>query len=236
MIVPLALGAQATVGDQRAFVALRASHLGAVTPMLTPAMLGRTLNGGQLGLRYGLRDEAGVRTQAVAGSASFGLGLQSGMTLTAGVTDADCVDCTPAMLLGIGGDMRIYQGADVMGDGSSLTLGVSGEFGFAQLKPNHGFVLGVGAPIALSLGGGGREGLRVVPYFTPMFGIGQTSAPCPGLMVCDQSGTRWVLGGGIGVWNPISSVSASLGINHVVLSGAKPVFGVNVAFGGRAGR
>jgi hypothetical protein len=227
------LVAQNSPGEVRAFAALRASHIGALTPLMTPAMVGRTLNGAQLGVRYGLRDESGVRTQSIAGTALFGVGIQSSLMLTAGVSDADCANCSPAMLLGIGGDMRVYEGGDVVGGGSSLTLAVSGELGYAQLKPDEAFVLGIGAPITLSLSAGGREGMRVVPYFTPVFGIGQTSAPCPGFMVCDQSGTRWVLGGGIGIWNPMSSVSASIGINQVMLSGAKPVFGINVAFGGR---
>jgi len=225
--------AQSGSGDVRAFAALRASHMGSLTPIMTPAMLGRTLNGAQLGIRYGLRDEGGVRSQAIAGGALFAVGLQSSVTLTAGVSDADCLNCTPALLLGIGGDMRVYEAGDVAGGGSSLKVAVSGELGFAQIKPDEAFALGVGAPITLSLGGGGREGLRFVPFLVPVFGIGQTSSPCPGVMVCDQSGTRWVIGGGIGVWNPLSSVSASIGVNQVVQAGAKPVFGVNVVFGGR---
>ena len=228
-----AVTAQTSPGELRAFAALRASHIGALTPLMTPAMVGRTLNGAQLGLRYGLRDESGVRTQSIAGAVLFGVGLQSSVMLTAGVSDADCAGCSPAMLLGVGGDMRVYEGGDVAGGGSSLTVVVSGELGFAQLKPDEAFVLGVGAPITLSLGAGGREGMRVVPYFTPVFGIGQTSAPCPGFMICDQTGTRWVLGGGIGVWNPMSSVTASIGVNQVMLTGAKPVFGINVTLGGR---
>jgi hypothetical protein len=227
------LSAQTSPGEARAFAALRASHIGALTPLMTPAMVSRTLNGAQLGVRYGLRDESGIRTQSIAGTALFGIGIQSSLLLTAGVSDADCASCNPAMLLGIGGDMRVYEGGDVAGGGSSLTVTVSGELGYAQLKPDKAFVLGVGAPITLSLAAGGREGMRFVPFVTPVFGIGQTSAPCPGVMVCDQSGTRWVLGGGIGVWNPLSSVSASIGVNQVMLSGAKPVFGINVAFGGR---
>jgi len=225
--------AQSGTGDVRAFAALRASHMGSLTPIITPAMLGRRLNGAQLGVRYGLRDEAGVRSQAIAGSALFTIGLQSSVTLTAGVSDADCANCTPALLLGIGGDMRVYEAGDVAGGGSSLKVAVSGELGYAQIKPDQAFVLGVGAPITLSLGAGGREGMRFVPYLVPVFGIGQTSAPCPGFMVCDQSGTRWVIGGGIGVWNPMSSISASIGVNQVVQAGSKPVFGINVAFGGR---
>src|SRR4051812_16311510 len=115
LAVPAGLVHAQTNGDVRAFTALRASHIGALTPILTPAMMGRTLTGAQLGLRYGLRDESSVKTQTVAASGLFAIGMQSSLTLTAGVSDADCFDCTPALLLGLGGDMRIYQGGDVAG-------------------------------------------------------------------------------------------------------------------------
>src|SRR4051812_25378274 len=94
----MTLGAQNSPGELRAFEALRASHVGALTPIMTPAILHRTLNGAQFAIRYGLRDESGIRSQAVAGSALFGIGLQSSATFTAGFADADCVDCTPALL------------------------------------------------------------------------------------------------------------------------------------------
>src|SRR5207244_440268 len=80
---PLSL-ATAQTREERAFTALRASHLGSLTPLLTPAMLSRRPNGAQLGIRYGLRDEHGVRTQSVAGSGLFAAGLQSSVIVTAG--------------------------------------------------------------------------------------------------------------------------------------------------------
>lgn len=224
-----------TEGDARAFIALRATHIGALTPLMTPAMVGRRLNGAQLGLRYGLREENDLRTQGVAGSAIFALGMRSTVALTAGLTDADCFDCSPALMLGLGADARVYEGGDPLGTGSSLTIAISGDVGYAQLKPgdDQAFALGIGAPVTLSLATGGRESMHVVPYFTPVFGIGSTSEPCGVLNDCRRNGTRWVLGGGIGVWNPLTSVSASIGVNQVMLSGARPVFGINVVFGGR---
>jgi hypothetical protein len=222
--------------DARAFVALRASHLGALTPLMTPAMIGRQLNGAQLGLRYGLRDEDNLRTQSVAGSGIFALGLRSTVTLTAGVTDGDCASCSPALLLGLGADARVYEGGDPLGTGTSLSLALSGDVGYAQLKPGDdaALALGIGIPVTLSLATGGRDGMHVVPYFTPIFGIGSTNEACAALIVdCDRSGTRWVLGGGLGIWNPMTNISASIGVNQVMLSGAKPVFGVNVILGGR---
>jgi hypothetical protein len=221
-----------SAGDLRAVTALRATHLGALTPLMTPAMISRRLNGAQLGIRYGLLDEQGVRTTAVAASGIFAAGLQSSVTLTAGVTDADCTNCGPGMLLGIGGDMRIYEKRTAVGSGSGFSLAVGGDLGYAQLKPgdDRAISLGISAPATWSPNRL-AEGMRFALYFTPVFGIGQTSSACPS--GCDKSGTRWVIGGGVGVWNPMTNVSASLGINQVAVSGGRPVYGVNVVLGGR---
>ena len=94
--------------------------------------------------------------------------------------------------------------------------------------------LGIGAPLTLSFGASREGGMRFAPFVTPGFGIGSTSHGCAvGFGECQESGTRWMIGGGIGVWNPLTSISASLGIHHVLLDDARPVFGVNVQIGGR---
>ena len=147
LVLPTPLAAQS--GDTRALIAIRATHLGALTPLVTPAMLSRRLNGMQLGLRYGWREEVGITTQAVAASGILGVGMASSVTLTAGVSDADCASCSPALMLGLAGDMRVFEAGDVVAGGSSLSVAVSGDLGYAQLKPSDetGIALGIGAPI-----------------------------------------------------------------------------------------
>lgn len=232
LVVPTAVVAQS--GDQRALIVLRATHIGALTPLTTPAMLTRRLDGMQLGLRYGWREESGVTTQAVALSGILGVGMASSVALTAGVSDADCAPCSPALLLGLGGDMRILEMGGIVAGGSSLSVAISGDIGYAQLKPSDetGIALGIGAPVTLTFAAT-PEGMRFAPFVTPVFGVGSTSLGCAGLGDCEESGTRFVLGGGVAVWNPLSSISASLGINHVLVDGARPVFGVAVQLGGR---
>jgi hypothetical protein len=241
LLAPLALAltlapamrAAAQTGNDRAFIALRATAIGALTPITTPAMISRRLNGAQLGIRYGFREEAGLRTHAMAASGIFGVGMASSVSLTAGITDAECIDCSPAMLLGFGGDMRVFESGSASG-GPSLSVAVSGDFGYAQLKPGDASAVafGIGAPVTVTFGAT-RQGMRIAPFVTPVFGIGSTSDECFVGIDCEKSGTRWVIGGGVGVWNPLSSISASVGINHVVLDRARPVFGVNVQIGGR---
>jgi hypothetical protein len=226
-------GAQSE-GDIRAASALQATHIGALVPLMSPSMISRRLNGAQLGLRYGLVNQDNVSAQAVAAAVTFLAGLQSSLSLHAGVLDSDCRGCSPALMLGVGGDMRVADFGEAAGSASQLSITVGGDLGYAQIKPGdeHALALGISAPVTLTLGGGGRDGLRFVPYFTPTFGVGQTSGPCA-FLNCQTSGTRFLLGGGIGVWNPISNLSASIGINQVMISGAEPVFGVNVSFGGK---
>ncbi len=237
LLPPLASASSQTIQDARAFVALRATPVGGLVPMPGPAMVGRSIDGAQLGIRYGFNREdvtgGTVNTQAIAAAAVFALGLTGNWSLHAGVSDADCIDCKPELMLGVGGEMRVFEMADFLSAGSSLNIGVSGDFGYARLKPSgiNAYSLGVGAPVALSMSGGAASGMRIVPYLTPALGIGKLSTECGGGDSCD--GTRVVLGGGIGFWNPVSSISASVGANHVFFPNQQPVFGVNVVVGGR---
>ena len=229
-----ATAAAQTASDVRAAVALRATPVAAFTPMMTPASIGRRITGAQFALRYGLAEASGLQTHSVAVGTLFELGSNSSVALSAGASDAECEGCNPALLLGLGADMRVFEAGDFAGPGSSLLISVSGEIGYAQLKPgdNTALSLGVGAPIALTFTTNGATGMRVVPYVTPVFGIGQISGTCaPG--ACERSGSRVVLGGGVGVWNPLTSISASVGVSHVMIDGGRPVYGVNVIFGGR---
>lgn len=238
LVAPLAgAAAQTTVQDISAFVALRSTHIGALTPMLSPVMVGQQLRSAQLGIRYGFQRESNVTTHAIAGSGVFAAGTSSSVAIHAGVSDADCGDCAPEMMLGVGGEMRVFEIGDALGAGSALHVGVSGDIGYAQLKglgltneTRGALALGIGAPLALSMSGSGGTGMRIVPFMTPALGIGQISG-CGGSETCN--GTRFVLGGGLALRNPMSSISASLGINHVFLEGQDPVFGVNVVIGGR---
>jgi hypothetical protein len=228
-----------SVDDALAASALRHTDIGALAPLVSPAMSERRLNGAQMGLRYALVDEHNVRTNSYAVSALFAPNLESSVSITAGITDDDCNGCDASVLLGLGGDMRVYEGGD-LATGSALTIGVSGDVGFAQIRTTdqRALALGVGVPITLSYATGGRDGLHVSPYFTPVFGVGQIAGSCsitnPVPTSCATgSGTRFLLGGGVGVWNPTSNLSASIGVNQVIITGAQPVFGINVVLGGR---
>ena len=138
LVLPVtAATSQTSFADSRAFVALRATPVGALVPMPGPAMVGRQLGGAQLGIRYGFNREevvgGSVSTQAVAASAIFALGLTGNWSLHAGIVDADCINCSPELMLGLGGEMRAFEIGDFLTAGSTLNLGVSGDFGYGRL-------------------------------------------------------------------------------------------------------
>ena len=199
---------------------------------MTPAMVSRQLGSGQLGIRYGFRNQD--EFQAFAATGVLSPGLRSTVSLTGGVTDANCIGCDIAVLAGLGVDYRVFDAGDPMGKGTSLTIALGGDAGYARVKPGDedAWTFGIGAPITLSFALGGQEGLHLVPYFTPVFGYGSTSGPCLLVVDCDKSGTRWVLGGGVGLWNPLSIVSVSVGVNQVMQSGGgKMLVGINAMVG-----
>src|SRR6266513_5494580 len=153
LCAPICTTLSQSSGDIRAFTALRATDIGALTPLMTPAMISRRLNGAQLGIRYGLVRESGLNINAIAGSGIFAAGVESSVTVTAGVTDANCNGCNPALLLGVGGDLRLYETEQSLTGGTGLTVALNGNLSYAQLKPgsDNAIALGVGAPVTVSL-------------------------------------------------------------------------------------
>jgi hypothetical protein len=200
VLVAPSAGAQVTFAEAFAAHALRSTHIGGLTPLMSPAMIGRHLEGVQLALRYGLQSADAVQSHAVAASAIFSAGMRSSLALTAGTSDATCAGCSPDMMLGIGADMRVLERGDITSPGSSLVVAVSGDFGYAAVPGYDAVALGVGAPVSFSVPIGGRDGMRMVTFATPVFGIAQTPECPAGTVDCSRGGTRWVLGGGIGVW------------------------------------
>ena len=66
VMAPLMTAPAQSEGDLRAWVALDASPIGALTPLLSPAMVGRHLRSAQLGIRYGFSSDNDVTSHAVA--------------------------------------------------------------------------------------------------------------------------------------------------------------------------
>jgi hypothetical protein len=107
---------------------------------------------------------------------------------------------------------------------------VNGEFGFGKPRDvNHEFSGMVGLPLALVIGAT-ATGVHIVPFVTPEFGFGSEDL---GGNRPSQSGQAFMLGAGLALSNPSSSIGANLGLQHVFVDGAKTQIGITITLGGR---
>jgi hypothetical protein len=211
-----------------AWSALLGTPTGALVPLLTPTMVGIPARSAQLAFRYGHvgggDDLASLNNFAV--TALFPAGTGSAVSLTAGMIRASCDGCDTHLMLSIGGDVGLYSSPlGPSSDAGRFTVALNGELGYG--KPSEGTLIAgaVGMPFSLILG---SSGMRFVPYVTPAFGFGSSSEGGSSV-----SGVRFLLGGGIGLYNPESTVSVHGGFQQIFIGDAKMLFGLGLSIGGR---
>ena len=222
-------------GDFASYYALMRTAVTGLPPIATSTILGERQNGAEFAVRYG-NVSGGELTGSLnnlGASAVFGSDGTSSITLTGGISSPS--RGSSSLFLGIGGDMRL---TDVpMSDSRSATLlriGLNGEFGYG--KPSHETLLAgsVGLPFSLIMRGGPRDGMRIVPFLTPAFGFGNFSPDeLPPPFDESGSGSHFVLGGGVAIYNRTSSVALNLGFQNVFVEGGHTEFGLGLILGGR---
>jgi hypothetical protein len=212
--------------DIIAFVGMMNTPVGALSPVMTPTMIDRLQNGALLALRYGHLSSNGLTsaTNSVGVTGVLPAGLGSTVSLTGGITT--CQGCDAGLLLGVGGDIRLY--ASPFGTTATsplVTLSLDGQLGYSHVSATNFFSGYVGAPVALV---GRGVGMQFVPFITPGFGFAQESANG-----ASDSGTIFMLGGGVGAYNKASGVSLSAGFQHPFISNGKTMIGLTLTLGGK---
>jgi hypothetical protein len=229
-------------GDIAAFNALMFTPIGGLPPIMTSTISADLQRSAQFSLRYGYTS-GGPRDvlfgngdlNAFGFSGVLPMGLGSTVTLTGGVASPECGNCDPGLMLSVGGDMRLTTMP--MGsarDAARFTISLNGEFGFGKPKLPLGLVSSVwsgavGLPIGL-VSGGRNAGMRIVPFITPAFGFGNVDFAED---IDSESGSRFMLGGGVGVYNPTSSIVLNLGFQYVAIDNGGTQIGLSLTIGGR---
>jgi hypothetical protein len=218
--------AQVSAGDAAAAAALMFSPVGAMTPVVTSAMLGRIAKGYSITGQYGHLSDNG------AGFNSFGAAISmpvSGFSLggSFGFLSPSGTGTKSNMMLGLNAESNL--GAWALGDGKNanlFTMSARGDFGWAN--PDNGgnsvtaLSLSAGVPVALVLKSGD---MTFAPYVTPGFGWGRLSATG-----ASESGTRFMMGAGLGLSHR-NGWGVSAGMQKVFIDQGKSVFGLNVSYG-----
>lgn len=223
-----------TIEERATYTAVVRTPIGALSPMLTNTLLNRLQNGASLALRYGNlgKGDMNATTNAFAVTGILPAGLGSALRLTAGVilNENSPVIGSPEtegqLMLGVGGDIRLT--GRTMGNTATSplwTVSLDGELGYGKANPGTYFSGYVGVPIALVQRG---EGMQFVPFLTPGFTFVQNSANGS-----STSGSGMMVGGGLGIYNMMSSVTINVAAQHQFMNGARNTLGINLLFGGK---
>ena len=212
-----------SLNDAAAYVALSMTPVGAMTPVVTSAMLGRIAKG------YSIAGQYGHLSDNVAGFNSFGAAVSmpvSGVTLggSLGFLSPSAQGSKSNLMLGLNAETNL--GAWALGDGKDanlFTLSARGDFGWANPQDVGVLSFSAGVPLALVLKSGS---MTWAPFVTPGFGWGRLSPTGAQSM----SGTRFMTGAGLGM-SHANGWGVSIGMQKVFIDQGKTVFGLNLSYG-----
>ena len=240
-IVAAPVAAQ-TANDAAAYFGLISTPLGGLPPIATNTILDEPHNGAAFALRYGhvAGDDFTSTFNNFGATAVLPWGTTSTFSLTGGIVhtsfdDGFTTTSDNTLMLSAGADTRL--GAMPLSsarDAARIVVGVNGELGFA--KPSGGTVWSgsVGLPVSLVSATSSRDQLRFVPFVTPAFGFANLSSDnANGINGGSDSGTRFMIGAGISIYNRSNSVAVNAGLQYIPISGGHTQFGLGVVLGGR---
>ncbi|HVX41328.1 MAG TPA: hypothetical protein VHB25_17320 [Gemmatimonadaceae bacterium] len=230
LIAAAPLAAQVTSDDVSAYRALMLTPVGGLSPIATSTIDGEVQSGVALALRYGYYGGGSSLSSHndFGATAVLPLAMGSTVSLTGGVASGQGNN---GLMLSIGADTRITEMPfGSAADSRRLGIAVNGELGYGKPTGEHVISGAVGLPLSLIPGRMARDAMRIVPWVTPAFGFGNEKFDG-----FDQtfSGSRFMLGGGLAVYNPSSSLSFSAGVQYVSIQSAQLQIGLNVVLGGR---
>ena len=213
-----------TEQDVIAYFTLIGTPQGGLPPVLSNAMLGRSMTSPDISVRYGHISTVGTDFNNIGATLGIPAGDKAMIGVTAGLEALSCGGCKSHFIAGANAEGRLAS--SVLGTGTDaarLNIGLNGEFGFGKPEGTTLVSLSAGLPVSLVAGG---PTLKIAPFLTPGLGWGRSSDNTG-----SESGTRFMLGGGVAIQSTTSAIGANFGFQKVFINGGDVMFGVNVTFG-----
>lgn len=214
-----------SIGDVVAYAALIATPTAGVSPVARQWMTSAAQTGVGADVQWGHVSGDGGSINTFTGGVTVPIASGRGdVGISAGYFRPSCDvgSCDGNFVAGGVVEGRVLQSQM---QSATFTLGLSGRVGFA--KPSGGTLWSASAGAPLSLAIGGATGLQVVPFVTPALGWGHASGGGD-----SESGSRFILGGGIGLLSSSSGLGFSIGVQKVFIDGGKPMFGAGFSWSG----
>ena len=218
------------IGDVAAFLGLVTTPVGSLPPLPPPPPVAVDRAAPpRFHLRYGRWkfDGDDDAQHTIGAGARFAAGGGQG-TLSAAYTTCDGCDG----ILGLGLDVTAALVRPTGGQASAFSVGVRPGLGVARGLGDDDFTAfsaSLGLPLGLHVRSAG--GAEFVPYLVPGFGFGRVSGDGDA-----ESGTRFMLGGGVGVANLSGALGVHVGFQRIFLEDAPTQFGVGLSLGGGRSR
>jgi hypothetical protein len=223
LAIPASVSAQ-SASQAAAALALTFSPSAGLTQHVTPLMAGEAQSKTSFAVRYGRISEEGTSFNNFAITGAMPVSEAATVSLTAGMrhNSIEGGESSNDIIFGLGGDMMLGQTALGEGDNAAkFVYGLNADLGYSKVKSlNDANALTgrIGAPLSLSFGAG--ETAKIVPYVAPSFGFGRLSAEGE-----SESGSRFIIGAGVGVNQISERISFNVGIQKVMIENGKTLFG-----------
>lgn len=201
------------------YVALLVTPSAGVAPIARQWMLSDPRSSTGFDVQWGHLTGNGANFDMFTGGVTFP--VKSGKAdfeLSAGYARLSCNGCGGGFVAG-----GVYEGSlkQSTGTGGTFTLGLNGRLGYSREGGFSSWSASVGLPFSYAFGTG--DATRIVPFLTPAFGAGNVDLSLSG------TGVRFLVGGGVGVLNQAAGIGVTLGVQRVIVSGGKLVFGLGLS-------
>lgn len=208
-----------SINDLAAYGAMVSTPVAAVSPIVSPYMMGSEQQGLGFAARYGRMSFDGGSTYALLGDFTGPVGKGS-WGLDAGYVGTTCDGCTGNFMAGAHVEGPLATAGSKAG--TLFTLGMQGTVGFAKPSEGTAWAGTVTLPVALSVTAGR---VYIVPFVSPGIGLGMVSE-----FGHSETGHRFEVGGGVGVANVAPGFEITASAEKVLINGGETVFGLGLSW------
>ena len=208
--------------DLAAFLGLSATPYGALPAVVSPSMTG---NKGQVwDFRYGRFsfDGSDVTVNTFGAGGNFAVGARGRLGIDVGYQT--CEDCDGSIMGGVDYNINLVQHRlGAAANSSSMIIGFRPAFGYGKPEDASAMSLSAEFPISMTFKVGTRT--HMVPFLSPALGWGRVSAEDE-----SESGTKTVLGGGLGFTNVVGNVGLNIGFRKIFVEDAPTQWGLGMSW------
>jgi hypothetical protein len=209
--------------DAAAFLGMTTTPYGALPAVVSPLMTGT--KGHVWDFRYGRwSDDASDVTMNTYGiGGNFALGATGRIGIDAGYQN--CEDCDATIMLGVDYSRNLVtHKLGAAANASSLIVGIRPALGYGKLEGGTSLSLTAEFPISMSFRVGQRT--NMVPFLSPALGWGRVSPDD----FDAESGTKPVLGGGVGFTNVVGNIGLNVGFRKFFIDEAPTQWGLGMSW------